>query len=123
MNEDIDKAAARRARYLRDPWPVRLGNLASNLARLQSFARHPAMSEAAGRVITESLLFIAWMQAEADLPQRDDLCALRQQLAQWESQWAAFEGDPAQRDAVAAAAAAWAQKILERSGLLTPEQR
>jgi hypothetical protein len=121
MSEERDKLETRRARYLRDPLPVRLGNLASNLARLQSFARHPAMSEAAGRVIAESLLFIEWTQAEAEW--QDELRALQQQLAQWATEWPALQLDAAQRDLVAAAAADWSQKILERSGLLAPEQR
>src|SRR5262250_821477 len=54
MNSDRAKLDARKERYLRDPLPVRLGNLASNLARIRSIATRPDLGEAARRVIRES---------------------------------------------------------------------
>ena len=41
MNSDRTRLDARKERYMRDPLPVRLGNLASNLARIRSIATQP----------------------------------------------------------------------------------
>ena len=51
MNSDRAKLDARKERYLKDPLPVRLGNLASNLARIGSIATQPDLGEAAKSVI------------------------------------------------------------------------
>jgi Protein of unknown function (DUF5674) len=107
--------AARQERYTRDALPVRLGNLASNLARLHSFAQHEEMSEAAARVVRESQLFIEWTTADAELNE------LAQTLTNWETHWPSIWRDNAQRDTLAATAQTWSTRILEHSGLLAPE--
>lgn len=54
-----------RERYLRDNLSVRLGGLAANLSRINSFAAHDASREAVESMIDESKLFIEWTAAEA----------------------------------------------------------
>ncbi|MGH9853892.1 MAG: hypothetical protein ACREBD_28955 [Blastocatellia bacterium] len=121
MNDIEAKQIARRERYLRDPLPVRLGNLASNLARIGSFSNHPTMGEAAGKALDESLFFIEWTAADASLPQQAELIELRQLLARWRPEWAEIWNDPGRRSETAAQAGVWSQRILESSGLLNPQ--
>ncbi len=47
-----------RDRYLRDEFPVRLGGLAANLARIKSFSDHPDHRDAVESLLEESKFFI-----------------------------------------------------------------
>lgn len=119
MTEQKNKLQARKERYLRDPLPVRLGNLASNLSRLKSFARHPAMAGAARKVVHESQHFIEWTATDAALEVQVELIELQKFLAGWQLEWDEIWADE-QRGSLAAQAEVWAKRILERSGLLPP---
>jgi hypothetical protein len=118
MTDEKIKLQARQARFLRDPVPVRLANLASNLARLKSFAAHPAMSDAARRVVYESKHFIEWTATDATLAVQVELLAVQRQLAQWQMGWGATWNDEERRQSIASCAERWAQQFLASSGLL-----
>lgn len=121
MNPDKIKLKARQERFLRDPLPVRLGNLASNLARLKSFTAHITMSDAAQKIVYESKHFIEWTIGEAELALQVELIELQRQLAHWQLGWAENWNHPERRNQIAEAADVWTQKILARSGLLTSQ--
>jgi len=121
MNDDRAKLDARKERYLRDPLPARLGNLASNLARIKSIATHPDLGEAAKRVIRESKYFVEWAGKDADLQVQIELVELQRQLARWQFKWNEIWNDVERRASLAEQAGAWSQKILESSGLLNPQ--
>ena len=118
MTQTEAKLEARRERYLRDPLPVRLGNLASNLARVRSLANHATMGEAAGKVFDESRLFIEWTATDASPAQQVELSELRDLISRWRMELTEIWNDSEKRNEVAALAGAWSQKILESSGLL-----
>lgn len=118
MTETEAKLDARRARYLRDPLPVRLGNLASNLARVRSFSNHATMGEATGKVFDQSRLFIEWTIDDANPSQQVELNELRELISRWRMELIEIWNDAERRSDVATQAAAWSQKILEGSGLL-----
>lgn len=118
MSDIEAKQSARRERYLRDPLPVRLGNLASNLARIGSFSNHPGMGEAAGKALDESISFIEWTAGDADLSLQAELMELQRLLARWREERIEIWNDPERRNEVAAQASVWSKRILESSGLL-----
>lgn len=118
MKESKAKRNARKERYLQDRLPVRLGNLASNLARIESISRHPTLGEAASKVLTESKFFIEWTAADASLPQQVELLELQRTLAQWRFAWGKIWEDPERRSSMAAEARQWSNRLLESSGLL-----
>ncbi|MGH9844008.1 MAG: hypothetical protein ACREEM_35175 [Blastocatellia bacterium] len=120
MTEEKDKLQTRKERYLRDPLPVRLGNLASNLSRMKSFARHTTMADAARKVVYESENFIEWTAADATIEVQVELVELQRLLAGWQLGWDEIWAEDERRGSVAAQADAWAKRILERSGLLPP---
>ena len=79
----------KQSRYLRDDVPIRLGNLASNLAHISSFAKGSRNPTAVERLLDESRFFIEWTAAETELdtaaelvemqvpyPLRQNLCSL-----------------------------------------------
>jgi hypothetical protein len=121
MNSDRAKLDTRKERYLRDPLPVRLGNLASNLARIKSIATRPDLGEAAKRVIRESKHFVEWAGKDADLQIQIELVELQRQLAWWQFKWNEIWNDLERRASLAEQAGAWSQKILDHSGLLNSQ--
>lgn len=121
MSDIEQKRSDRRERYLRDPLPLRLGNLASNLSRIKSLSNHQTMGEAAGRVVDESIFFIEWTAADASLQQQAELDELRSLLMNWRLEWTEIWNDLERRTSVAKQAGAWSEKILDRSGLLNTQ--
>lgn len=110
-----------RERYLRDELPVRLGGLAANLARIQSFSDHPDHCEAVASLLEESKFFIEWTVLDAGLDLQAELVELQIQLARWQHAWASIWTHPERRAAVAEIAGVWSGRLLEKSGLLGGE--
>ncbi|MDZ7342922.1 MAG: hypothetical protein ONA90_00240, partial [candidate division KSB1 bacterium] len=65
-----------RERYLQDSIPVRLGGLAANLARVQSFSKHPAHREVVYSILQESKWFIEWTATALDIQEAAELVKL-----------------------------------------------
>jgi len=118
MKDKKTRQSAKRERFLRDQLPVRLGNLASNLARIESISKHPALREAASKVLVESKFFIEWTAADASLPQQVELLELQRRLAHWQLSWNKIWEDAESRSRVAGEARQWSNRLLESSGLL-----
>ncbi len=108
-----------RERYLRDGFSVRMGGLAANLGRINSFAAHDANREVVESIIDESKFFIEWTAVEAEINTAGELVELQIQLARWHWNWPRIWTDPVQRSKVALQAKAWSKRILELSGLLS----
>ncbi len=109
---------AKRERFMRDPLPVRLGGLAANLARVESFSTHDALRDAVGRLMLESSHFIEWTAAEGNLKVKAELAELQQQLSEWQDTLADVWADAAKRASIAHEAGQWSQRVLAASGLL-----
>jgi hypothetical protein len=110
--------AAIHERYMRDPLPIRLGGLAADLARIQSFSDHPAHRDVVWGLIEESRFFIEWTAPDAELEKQVALVELQRQLTRWQHSWPHIWADPARRAAVAEQAGVWSERVLGMSGLL-----
>lgn len=119
MSHHKTRLSARKDRYLQDRLSVRLGNLASNLSRLKSFAENAALSQAARRVLIESKFFIELAAADASLSQQVELLELQRTLARWQHGWDELWNDAEKRSHIAEQADEWSKKVLEQSGLLS----
>ena len=97
---------------------IRLGGIASNLARIKTRSKNIDHSDAVVSLIDESKRFIEWTANNADIDTAGELVELQIQLALWQLRWTKIWADPAQRMEVAAQAQIWSDRILERSGLL-----
>jgi hypothetical protein len=111
----------RRDRYLRDPLPVRLGGLAANLARAQSFADNPAHGDAVAQLLEESAWFIEWAAPDAPIAIQMALVSCQRDIARWRRVWTGIWRDPSQRMQVAEQAGVWSQRFLSASGLVSVE--
>jgi len=105
-------------RYLRDPSPVRLGGLAANLARIESFSDRVEHCDVVRSLLEESKFLIEWAAPDLQLDIQAELAELQLQLALWELDWKRIWSDSEQRSAVAKQAQLWSRRVLELSGLL-----
>jgi hypothetical protein len=78
---------AKKERFLRDPIPIRLGGLAANLARVNSFSGNSANQAAVFDLFEESKYFIEWTAAETEIDTAADLIDLQLQIAIWQRNW------------------------------------
>lgn len=109
---------ALRDRYLRDSLPIRLGGLAANLARIQSFCDNPAHLDVVARLLQESAWFIEWAAPDAPIDTQTALLDCQRALALWRLRWVEIWADPVRRTEVAELAADWSQRFLNLSGLV-----
>lgn len=107
-----------RERYMRDELPVRLGGLAANLRRVQSFAKNDANSDVVESMVDESKHFIEWTAAEAEIDKAAELVELQVQLARWQFNWSKTWNDPIGRKEIAEQSRRWSDRVLELSGLM-----
>ncbi|MCK4547495.1 MAG: hypothetical protein KAW17_08660 [Candidatus Eisenbacteria sp.] len=110
--------AVNRDRYLRDAVPIRLGGLAANLGRVQSFSGHPDHRDVVHGLLEESKLFIEWTARDLDIDLQIELADLQREIVRWQRSWTAIWSDPSQRTALASRAGVLAQHLLNTSGLL-----
>lgn len=114
----MNNLAEIKERYLKDSVPIRLGGLAANLARVKSFSKNISNQEAVFSLFEESKHFIEWTANETEIETTAELVELQLQIALWQRQWQTIWNNEESRNAVAAASADWAKKVLEKSGLL-----
>lgn len=105
-------------RYLRDSIPVRLGGLAVNLRRIQSFVSQEASSEAVVSLVEESKFFIEWTARDMVPDTAAQLIELQIQLARWQRNWPQIWPNPTRRQQMAEQSLAWSDRVLALSGLL-----
>jgi len=105
-------------RYMKDALPIRLGGLAANLARVNTFSRYDANQEAVFGLMNESKYFIEWTAHEAELEVAAQLVDLQIKLAYWQQDWATIWADKEKRQIIAQESRQWSDKVLELSGLL-----
>jgi hypothetical protein len=107
-----------RARYMRDPLPVRLGGLAADLARITSFSQNPANLAPVADLMREAAHFVEWCAPEFDLESQVTLLELQRLLARWRMRLPQRFPDQRWRGQMMAEAQRWSQRVLEMSGLL-----
>jgi hypothetical protein len=111
--------AAIRERYLRDQPEIRLGGLASNLARIQSFTSHPDHKDEVAQLVEESAFFIEWTAGDVPDDDKPALVDLQRLLVRWRRSWNIIWPDQDHRDEVAREAGVWSQRILRVAGLIS----
>jgi hypothetical protein len=106
-------------RYLGQPLPHRLGELATNLAQIKSLSYHPLHQELAKRWLDESEWLIEWTMDEAPVVTQLALIALQKQIAGWQQNWLVIWEDADQHRHLVHQAKEWSEQILHLSGLVS----
>lgn len=100
----------RKERFLRDPLPLRLGNLSSSLNRVAVIPTAAGRSE----IITECRNFIEWTAAETEPEVAEELVEIQRQLT-----WAKDRLEqPAELERLRLKAREWSARVMQHSGLL-----
>jgi hypothetical protein len=107
-----------RERYLRDEWPVRLGNLASNLLRLSNWVYMRQDDQAIIDLMRESAWFIEWTAGDTPAEILAELANLQRELCAWRRVWPL----EAARPVLALRTRLMSEQTLELSGLLKTER-
>lgn len=110
-----------RERFVQDVLPIRLGGVSAKLARIQSASRHDEHNELVRNMLEDSEYLIEWTAPEAEIDVAGELVEIQVQLALWHLQWNSIWNDIERRNAVAARAGEWSERILDLSGLLDDE--
>lgn len=106
-----------RERFMRDPFPGRLGGLAATLGRISSSARQSTDAAQVLDLLDEAKHLIEWTAGEADPETTAELVGMQRLIALWERAWAEPGITPAQRTLLATQAKQWSDQALELSGL------
>ncbi len=111
-------------RYLGETLPIRLGELAANLARIKSFSSNIQNGDAVKSLIEESKFFIEWTAMDVGIDGAAELVEMQVKLAQWQLAWSSIWTNDTQRIKVAEQAKIWSERVLEISGWLSePSQK
>ncbi len=108
----------RREKYLRQPMPRRLGNLASNLNRIASYSNGSFSKENIFELIRESQHFAEWAASDASLELTLTIVDIQRQLARWKLHWDEIWKDESTKNQMQQQAKFWSDKMIEHSGLL-----
>ncbi len=105
-------------RFLSDPVPIRLGNLASTLGRISSNARTSGSAKSIADLLDEAKHLIEWTAAETEANTAAELVQIQRLIVLWQSIWENTEDDRPHRTLLATMAKDWSEKTLDYSGLL-----
>jgi hypothetical protein len=108
-----------KARYLRDPIPLRLGGLAADLARIGSTSANPANGPAVQVLLEESRRFIEWTAGELSVEAAGALMDVQLALTLWLHAWEHESPQPVHRALLAHEAMCWSDQVLALSELVT----
>ncbi|MBW4635279.1 MAG: hypothetical protein KME30_26310 [Iphinoe sp. HA4291-MV1] len=106
-------------RFLQDNIPTRLGHLAANLARINSFSDNSTHPDFVVSLIRESKYFIEWTASQMDIDQAAELVELGRTLTHWQFNWEKIWSDTTALNQVQAEVSLWSQRVLNMSGLLS----
>lgn len=104
-------------RYRRQPLPMRLGNLASNLARIRTMALDERTVAEGAKVVEESRHFADTLIADTNPFLSGEMVNLRDLLDEWLAAWPRLVQPGEKLTEITAAAAQWSALLIERSGL------
>ena len=108
----------RREKYLRQPMPRRLGNLASNLNRIATYSDGSFSKESIFELIRESQYFAEWTAGDASLELTLSLVDMQRQLARWKIHWDDVWENETEKTQMQQVAKLWSDRLIEHSGLL-----
>jgi hypothetical protein len=108
----------RRARFLRDELPIRLGGVATNFARVASSARRDTGGAVVEEMLEESQWFIEWTAADAEPEIAAELVDIQRMIALWRKAWPEAQKHRTQRILLSVQAKKWSDQVLAYSGLL-----
>ena len=122
MKQFEDQLDSHRERFLHDPLPVRLGNLASALGHIGATADDVRNLGTVRKLVDQVAWYVEWVVPDLDSPETQaEIVDCQRLMSKWRVRWEALSSDPGARADLAREAARWRDRIYELSGLLKPE--
>ncbi|MCF2152042.1 hypothetical protein IQ276_037710 [Desmonostoc muscorum LEGE 12446] len=115
MNQKLDE---KQARFQSENTSLRLGHIASNLARIRTFC-NSAYKEAVESVTDETICFIEWTAAEIESEYAEELVNIQIQLARWKLKFDSLWSNESECKNMSEQASTWSARVLDMSGLLS----
>lgn len=106
------------SRFVRDKVPVRMGNMASNMGRIQAIGEMEGEVTTARTMIDETIMFIELTLPVTDFAKARLLTELKQILEQWRISIDEIWKDPTRHSLLCEQAGNWSDRLVEASGLL-----
>ena len=110
--------SAKRTRYLKDSVQIRLGGIAANLSRVNTFSNNSKHSVVVSNLLNESRYFIEWTTKEADLETQIKLVEIQLQMSLWIQKWDDVWNNQSTRTQMAEESKKWSDQILKISGFM-----
>jgi len=103
--------------FSRDDSRHRLGAIAANLDRINTFAGQAYDPKIVRGVIDETRYFVEWTAGNVVPEDAEQLVALQRLVVKWLRDWEAIQYDHTRRSEIAPIAASWSERLLAMSGL------
>jgi len=104
-------------RYLKEPFNMRLGHLASDLARISNFLENSLNINAVGDILEEAKFFIEWTAPEAALQVQILLSEMQSRLALWHRHFLYQKNTSVEIEEIKKTTMNWSIELIEISGL------
>lgn len=109
--------ASIKARFLKDSFNIKIGNLAADLARLSTFSENSKNRRVLEDILEESKFFIEWVTPEAPLEVQILLSEIQPKLALWQRHLLQQKEDAAEIEELKEMTKSWSASLIELSGL------
>jgi hypothetical protein len=106
-----------RLRFLQDPLPIRLGELAATFGRMSSSAQKSLNPVMIRDSLEEAKYFIEWTAADAEPEIAAELVSMQRLINLWLRVWEKTNQLKEQRTLLSVQAKHWSDLVLEFSGL------
>ena len=110
-------------RFLEEDARMRLGHLASDLARIASLVQVQAKEETVKSVIEEGKFFAEWAAQGVELEIQIFLAEIQSFLARTELEWETLSKDTPWRVKIAERTRNWSEELLRKSGFFNSDEQ
>lgn len=107
-----------RTRYLKESFSMKLGHLASDLARISSFSENSMNIRAIEDILEESKFFAEWAAPEAPFQVQVLLSEMQPELALWQLHLQRQKGNAVKIEEWKEKTKVWSSQLIEASGIL-----
>jgi hypothetical protein len=102
--------------------PVRLGKLATNLARIKSSMSDSKHEDVVKSLIRETMYFLEWIAPDLDIDNAFELASLGRFLTRWQFNWEQGWNNTDAKNQIIQELDIWSDSVLQMSTLLSVQQ-
>lgn len=108
--------------FVQDSIPVRLGKLATNLARINQLFSDSTHEDVVKSLIRETMYFLEWIAPDIDIDNACELANLGRFLTRWLFNWEQAWNDTDAKNQIIQELGIWSDSVLQMSKLPAVQQ-